>query len=134
MARPPSRRAMKTIMSTALAIRRLGGVARASMQRSSRRSERVGGGIGVQRQKPAGMAGVPGFQHFERCAIAHFADDDAVGPKAQCHLHEIAHGDRRLGALGQQLHRVGAGALQFGGVFEDDDARLRRTQARRAAR
>jgi hypothetical protein len=54
--------------------------------------QRIGRGIGVQRQEPAGMAGVPGLEHFKRCAIAHFADDDAIGAKPQCHLHQIAHG------------------------------------------
>ena len=69
------------------------------------------------------MARVPCLEHFERRAIAHFADNDAIGPKAQCHLHQVAHMYRGRRGLGQQLHRVRAGALQFSGVFQDDDAR-----------
>ena len=69
------------------------------------------------------MTCVPSFEDFERCAVAHFADDNAIRAKPERHLHKIAHGDRRIGALCEQLNRIGAATLQFGGVFKDDDTR-----------
>lgn len=69
------------------------------------------------------MARIPRLEHFQGCAIAHFANDDPVGPKPKRHLHQIAHGHWRIGALGEQLDSVRRGAMQFRRVFEDDEAR-----------
>ena len=72
------------------------------------------------------MARIPSLQDFERGGVADFADDDAVGTKPKRHLHKIAHGDLRRRALGQELDDIGARALEFGGVLEDEHARVRK--------
>lgn len=42
------------------------------------------GRVGVERGDAAGMARIPSFQEVERLGAAYLADDDPVGPQAQC--------------------------------------------------
>ena len=64
------------------------------------------------------MARVPGFQEIERFGASHFADQDAVGTKPQSGPEQAAQ-TGRLAAPKQD--RVGARALDLGGVLENDE-------------
>ncbi len=80
------------------------------------------------------MAGVHRLQHVERFGGAHFADDDPVGPHPQGVPYQIALGDLALafqaGRPGFQTHHMRLLQLQFGRVFDRDDALGRIDHAR----
>ena len=56
----------------------------------SRRDERVARRVRVDRRQRALVARVHRLEHVERLGAADLADDDAVGPHAQCVPHEVA--------------------------------------------
>jgi hypothetical protein len=75
--------------------------------------------IGVNGGDAAGVARVPGLQKVEAFAAPDFADYDAV--------RAIAHGGAQQapqidGVRGALEHAIGRGALDFGGVLEDQQA------------
>ena len=72
----------------------------------------------MQRGQPARVAGVPSLQQIKRRAVPDLPDHDAVGPKAQGVTHQVGHGHRRLGALGQHLDLIGRRTLQLGGILD----------------
>ena len=78
------------------------------------------------------VAGVHGQQHVERFGAAHFADDDARRPHAQCVAHQIADADLAdaFDVLAAHLERNAVGQLpiqqQLGHFFDRDDAFVER--------
>ena len=83
-------------------------------------AQRADGGARMDRTDPAGMAGAPGFEEIERFGTAHLADGDAIRAQAKGGAHKI--GQRRDAVLGAQCDQIGRRALQFAGVFDEDDA------------
>ena len=79
-------------------------------------------------------AGVHGLQHIQRFGAAALADDDAVGPHTQRGADQLALVDAALfvqiGRAGFELHHVPLLQLQFGGVFNGDDALVFGDEAR----
>ena len=90
--------------------------------------------VGVDRAHGALHAGVHGLQHVQRFGAAALADDDAVGPHAQRGAQQLALIDAaffvEIGRARFELHHVALLQLQFGGVFDGDDALLFRDEAR----
>ena len=82
--------------------------------------------VGVQRGHRAFVAGVHGLEHVERFRSAALADDDSFGPHTQGVSHQVGGGDRALAfdvrRPGFQPHHVVLLQLQFGRVFDRDDA------------
>ena len=58
--------------------------------------ERVARRVRVDRRQRAVVARVHRLEHVERLRAANLADDDAVGPHAQCVAHEVADADLAL--------------------------------------
>ena len=92
------------------------------------------GRVGVQRGQRAFVAGVHGLQHVERFRSAAFADDDPLGTHTQGVLHQVGGRDRALAfdvrRARFQPHDVLLLELQFGRVFDRDDALVVRNEAR----
>ena len=76
------------------------------------------------------MTGVHGLQHVQRFLAADFADDDAVGTHTQAVDQQFALPHRavclRGWRAGFQAHHMRLLQLQFGRVFDGDDALLAR--------
>ena len=74
------------------------------------------------------MTGVHGLQHVQRFLAADFADHDAVGPHTQAVDQQLALAHRALafevGRAGFEARHVRLLQLQFGRVFDGDDALL----------
>ena len=72
------------------------------------------------------VAGVHGLQHVQRLLAAHLAEDDAVGTHTQGVDDQLALPDGALafdvGRAALQARHVLLLDLQFGGVFDGDDA------------
>ena len=82
------------------------------------------------------MTRVHGLQHVERFLAADLADDDAVGPHTQAVDQQFALPHRaaafEIRRAGFQAHHVRLLQLQFGRVFDGDDAffaRLMKTES-----
>lgn len=71
----------------------------------------------------ARVTGIPCLEQCQCGAIADLADDDAVRSETHRALQEPCHVDRVGGVQGHSVFRR---ALDFGGVFQDDHAILRR--------
>ena len=88
--------------------------------------ERVALRVGVDRGQRAVVTGVHGLQHVEGLFAAHLAQHDAVGTHTQAVDHQLPLPDRALAfnvrRAGFQPHHVFLLHLQFGGVFDGDDA------------
>ena len=76
--------------------------------------------VRVDRRDAPGVAGVPRLQELERRAVAHLADEDAVGPVAHRGHDGVAPGVD-LG-LDEDLDLVLGLALELRGVLDDEDA------------
>ena len=89
--------------------------------------------VGVDRGERAVVTRVHGLQHVERFLAADFADDDAVGPHTQAVDQQLALPHRavafEVGGPGFQTRHVRLLQLQFGRVFDGDDALLARDEA-----
>ena len=78
------------------------------------------------------MAGVHGQQHVQRFGAAHFADDDARRPHAQCVAHQVADADltHAFDVLAAHLQGDAVGQLpiqqQLGHFLDGDDALVER--------
>ncbi len=96
--------------------------------------ESVARRVGVDGGHGAVVARVHGLQHVERFGAARFAHDDAVGPHTQRIDHQIARRDGArafdVGRARFKAHHVRLLQLQFGGVFDGDDALVFRNEAR----
>ena len=92
----------------------------------SRRARASRGRVGVHRGQRSLVAGVHGLQHVEGFLAAHLAHDDAVGAHTQAVDHQLPLAHRALafdvGRPGFQAHHVLLLHLQFGRVFNGDDA------------
>ena len=86
----------------------------------------VAGIVGVDGGDGAVVAGVHGLQHVQRFLAADLAQDDAVGPHAQRVDDQLALANGSLafevGRTALQPGHVLLLDLQFGGVFDGDDA------------
>ena len=86
----------------------------------------VAGIIGVQSGHAAIVTGIHSLEHIECFGAAGFADDESIGPHAECISGEVAAGD---GALSFDVWRSGFHAnnvrlleSEFSGVFDGGDA------------
>ena len=90
----------------------------------------------MDRRQAAVVAGVHRLEHVQRFFAADFADDDAVRPHTQCVHHQVAlaYGAFAfdVGRPGFETHDVPLLQLQFGGVFDRDDALVLADEARTA--
>ena len=67
------------------------------------------------------MACIPGLDGFKGAlAVTHFADNDAVGAKAQGVFDEIGKFDGLGGFAGEEADLVPGGGVQFGRVFDNN--------------
>src|SRR5262249_50951073 len=86
----------------------------------------VAGRVGVDGGERAVVASVHGLQHVEGFLTADFADDDAVGTHTQAVDEQLAlaHGPVtfEVRGTGFEARHVRLLQLQFGGVFDGDDA------------
>ena len=96
---------------------------------TSRRRDGVARAVGVDRGQRSVVTGVHRLQHVQRFLAADFADDDAVGTHTQAVDQQFALAD---GAVAFEVRRTGFQArhvrllqLQFGRVFDGDDAFFR---------
>ena len=82
------------------------------------------------------MTGVHGLQHVERFLAADLADDDAVGTHTQAVDQQFALPHRavafEIGGPGFEARHVRLLQLQFGRVFDGDNALLAVDEAPRA--
>src|SRR5262245_8540337 len=96
--------------------------------------DRVARRIGVQGGQRAVVARVHGLQHVQRFRSAALADDDSLGTHTQGVFHQIRRGDRAFAfdvwRPRFQSHDVLLLELQFGRVFDRDDALVIRNEAR----
>ena len=96
--------------------------------------QRVARSVGVDRGHRAFVAGVHGLQHVEGFFAANLADDDAVGAHTQAVDQQLPLADRALpfdvGRPGLQAHDVFLRELQFGRVFDGDQALVLRNVLR----
>ena len=94
--------------------------------------------VGVQRGHRAFVTRVHGLQHVERFRSAALADDDSFGPHTQGVFHQVGGGDRAFAFDVRrprfQPHDVLLLKLQFGGVFDRDDALVAGNEARKRVR
>ena len=127
---PSLRRLTCTTTSMAEAIcrrmRAFGNVQAAHGDHGFEAAQRVARRVGVNRGQRAVVAGVHGLQHVQRFLAAHLTDDDAVGTHTQRVDHQLALLDRAfafdVGGPRFQAHDVVLVQLQFGRVFDRDDA------------
>jgi hypothetical protein len=86
----------------------------------------VAGVVGVNRGHRSFVTGVHRLQHVQRFGAAALADDDAVRTHTQTVLHQVALSHFSLAfhvhRPGFQTDHVRLLQLQFGGVFNRDDA------------
>ena len=78
------------------------------------------------------MASIQGLQQVKGLPAADFAQDDPVGPEAQCGVSKVPDGNRRpawLLAPGFQSDQVTFLDLNLGRVFDDHDALFGRMKA-----
>ncbi|MNT57895.1 hypothetical protein D3C72_1953000 [compost metagenome] len=73
------------------------------------------------------MARVPALQGLEGGgAVAHFADDDPVGPHAQGVANQVRHADGKGLAPGHDRYDVPGRTLQLGRILNEKDPVLRK--------
>ena len=88
--------------------------------------ERVARRIGVDRRHRTFVTGIHRLQHVEGLFAAALADNDAVGPHAQCILYEVALAyfsfSLDVGRSGFEPSDVQLLQLQFSGIFDGDQA------------
>ncbi len=97
---------------------------------------RVARAVGVDRGERSVVAGVHGLQHVERFLAADFAHHDAVRAHTQAVDQQLALPDRamafQVGRPGLQARHVRLLQLQFGRVFNGDDALFGRDEGRQS--
>ena len=95
---------------------------------TSRREIASRGRVGVDRGERSVVTGIHGLQHVERFFAADLADDDAVRPHTQAVDQQFALPHRavafEVGGPGFEARHMRLLQLQFGGVFDGDDALL----------
>ncbi len=98
----------------------------ASDTMTSRRETASRGRVGVDRGQRAVVTGVHGLQHVQRFLAADLADHDAVGTHTQAVDQQFALAHRavafEVGRTGFETRHVRLLQLQFGRVFDGDDA------------
>src|ERR1700756_890358 len=85
----------------------------------------------VNGRKAAGVAGIEQLQEIKGLTSANLAEYHSIGPVAKGRLQEVANGDRwkvvfRLPGL--KANKIVLCELDFGGVFDKNDAFVRRNK------